>query len=162
MRAGFGYDSHTFGADRPLRLAGVEIAHPTGLMGHSDGDAVAHALTDALLGAAALGDIGRHFPDSDPRWKGADSLTMLATTAALVRDAGWEPVNVDATVVTEAPKLAPHVPAMRARLAEALGLPVDAVSVKGKSNEGMDAVGRGEGLQVFAIATVERARPTGA
>jgi 2-C-methyl-D-erythritol 2,4-cyclodiphosphate synthase len=155
-RVGLGYDSHTFGARRPLRLAGVAIDHPSGLTGHSDGDAVAHALTDALLGAAALGDIGRHFPDSDPRWKGADSLRMLASAGEKVRHAGFAIVNVDVTVVTEAPKLAPHIPAMRAKVAEALGVAVDAVSIKGKTNEGMDATGRGDGLQVFAVAAIER------
>lgn len=153
-RFGIGYDSHTFGVPRPLKLGGVEIRHDSGLSGHSDGDAVAHALTDALLGAAALGDIGRHFPDSDPRWKDADSLVMLATAAAKVRDQGYEIVNVDATVVTERPKLAAHIPEIRGKVADTLGIPVDAVSVKGKSNEGMDAVGRGEGLQVFAIAAI--------
>lgn len=147
-----GYDSHTFGADRPLRLAGVEIPHGSGLTGHSDGDAVAHAVTDAVLGAAALGDIGRLFPDTDPRWRGADSMQMLATALRDVRAAGFAVGNVDVTVVTQAPRLAPHVPAMRARLAEVLGVPEAQVSVKGKTNEGMDAVGRGEGLQVFAVA----------
>jgi len=155
-RFGLGYDSHTFGARRPLKLAGVAIDHPSGLTGHSDGDAVAHAVTDALLGAAALGDIGRHFPNTDPRWKDADSLRMLATAGDKVRRAGFALVNVDVTVVTEAPKLAPHIPAMRARVAETLGLPIDAVSIKGKTNEGMDAIGRGDGLQVFAVAAIER------
>ena len=155
-RFGLGYDSHTFGADRSLKLAGVAIDHPTGLTGHSDGDAVAHAATDALLGAAALGDIGRHFPDSDPRWKNADSLRMLATAGEKVRQAGFDLVNLDVTVITEAPTLAPHIPAMRAKLAEALGLPVEAISIKGKTNEGMDAVGRGEALQVFAVAAIAR------
>jgi 2-C-methyl-D-erythritol 2,4-cyclodiphosphate synthase len=153
-RVGLGYDSHTFGAARPLRLAGVVIPHETGLTGHSDGDAVAHAVTDAVLGAAALGDIGQLFPDTDPRWRGADSMALLATACQRVRDAGFVVVNVDATVVTQHPRLAPHVPAMRERLAGALGVPVEAVSIKGKTNEGMDAVGRGDGLQVFAIAAV--------
>lgn len=153
-RFGLGFDSHTFGARRPLRLAGVAIDHPTGLTGHSDGDAVAHAVTDALLGAAALGDIGRHFPNTDPRWKDADSLAMLASTGDTVRRAGFALVNVDVTVITEAPKLAAHIPEMRAKLAAALGLPVDAVSIKGKTNEGMDAVGRGDGLQVLAVAAI--------
>lgn len=155
-RFGLGYDSHTFGADRPLRLAGVEIAHPSGLTGHSDGDAVAHALIDALLGAAALGDIGRLFPDTDPLWKNADSLRLLATVRDRLREAGWTIGNLDVTVITETPKLAPHVPAMRAKVAETLGIGVDRVSIKGKTNEGMDAVGRREGLQVLAIAGLER------
>lgn len=152
FRIGVGYDSHTFGADRPLRLAGVPIPHESGLTGHSDGDAVAHAVTDAVLGAAALGDIGALFPDTDPRWRGADSMHMLASACDRARDAGFTVGNVDVTVITQRPKLAPHVTAMRERLAAVLGVPVTAVSVKGKTNEGMDAVGRGEGLQVFAVA----------
>jgi 2-C-methyl-D-erythritol 2,4-cyclodiphosphate synthase len=151
-RIGVGYDSHTFGADRPLLLGGVSIPHDSGLAGHSDGDAVAHAVTDAVLGAAALGDIGALFPDTDPQWRGADSMRMLATACTRVHAAGLVVGNVDVTVVTQRPRLAPHVPAMRERLAAALGVPVGAVSVKGKTNEGMDAVGRGEGLQVFAVA----------
>jgi 2-C-methyl-D-erythritol 2,4-cyclodiphosphate synthase len=154
-RVGLGFDSHTFGADRPLRLAGVVIPHETGLTGHSDGDAVAHAVTDALLGAAALGDIGQMFPDTDPAWRGADSMRLLADARERVVQAGFALVNVDATVILERPKLAPHVPAMRERLAAALGLPVSAVSVKATTNEGMDAVGRGEGIQVLAVAAVE-------
>jgi 2-C-methyl-D-erythritol 2,4-cyclodiphosphate synthase len=155
-RVGFGYDSHTFGANRPLRLAGVVVPHESGLTGHSDGDALAHAVTDAILGAAALDDIGRHFPDTDPRWRGADSMAMLTTAYARAVEAGFRLVNVDATVVTQQPKLAPHVPAMRERLAAALGVSPDVISVKGKTNEGMDAVGRGEGLQVFAVALLAR------
>jgi 2-C-methyl-D-erythritol 2,4-cyclodiphosphate synthase len=157
IRIGFGYDSHTFAADRPFKLAGVVIPHDRGLTGHSDGDAVAHAVTDALLGAAALGDIGRLFPDTDPRWRGADSLRFLREARDRVTGAGFRIVNVDATVVLERPHLAPHVPAMRERLAEALGLPVTAVSVKAKTNEGMDAVGRGEGIEVYAVALIETA-----
>jgi 2-C-methyl-D-erythritol 2,4-cyclodiphosphate synthase len=156
-RVGFGYDSHTFGADRPLRLAGVVIPHDRGLAGHSDGDAVAHAVTDALLGAAALGDIGQLFPDTDPAWRGADSMRLLADARERVGRAGFAIVNVDATVILERPRLAPHIPAMRERLAAALNVPVAAVSVKAKTNEGMDAVGRGDGIQVFAVAAVTRA-----
>jgi len=140
---------------RRLVLGGVEIPHGRGLLGHSDADALAHALCDALLGAAADGDIGRHFPDSDPQWKDADSLVLLAAVAARLRDAGWRIVNTDATVMAEAPKLAPHIMAMRTRLAEAMGLDAAQVSVKAKTNEGMDAVGRGEGISVMAIATIE-------
>jgi 2-C-methyl-D-erythritol 2,4-cyclodiphosphate synthase len=151
-RIGIGYDSHTFGAERPLVLAGVSIAHDSGLTGHSDGDAVAHAVTDAVLGAAALGDIGALFPDTDPQWRGADSMRMLATACERVRAAGFAVANVDVTVVTQRPRLVPHVPAMRERLAAVLGVAPGSVSVKGKTNEGMDAVGRGEGLQVFAVA----------
>lgn len=156
-RVGFGYDSHLFGADRPLRLAGVVVPHPTGLTGHSDGDAVAHAVTDALLGAAALGDIGQLFPDTDPIWRGADSMRLLADVRGRLVSAGFTIVNVDATVVLERPRLAPHVPAMRERLAAALGLPPAAVSLKAKTNEGLDAVGRGEAIQVFAVASVTAA-----
>jgi 2-C-methyl-D-erythritol 2,4-cyclodiphosphate synthase len=156
-RIGIGFDSHTFGADRPLLLAGVAIPHDSGLTGHSDGDAVAHAVTDAVLGAGALGDIGTLFPDTDPQWRGADSMRMLATACARVRAAGLAVGNVDVTVVTERPRLAPYVPAMRERLAAVLGIPVAAVSIKGKTNEGMDAVGRGEGLQVFAVALLSPA-----
>jgi 2-C-methyl-D-erythritol 2,4-cyclodiphosphate synthase len=154
IRVGQGYDSHTFGADRPLKLAGVVVPHDRGLTGHSDGDAVAHAVTDALLGAAALGDIGQLFPDTDPAWRGADSLRLLADVRERVSRAGFSIVNVDCTVIAERPRLAPHIPAMRERLAAALGLPVAAVSVKAKTNEGMDAVGRGDGIQVFAIAAL--------
>ena len=154
QRFGIGYDSHVFGAERPLKLAGVTIEHSSGLAGHSDGDAVAHAVIDALLGAAAMGDIGRLFPDTDPRWKGADSLKMLAEVKRRLQAASYLLVNVDITVITEAPKLAPHVEAMRANLATALGLPVGAVSVKAKTNEKMDAVGKGQGLQVFAVASI--------
>ncbi len=154
-RVGLGYDSHRFGANRPLKLAGTEIPHISGLVGHSDGDAVAHAVTDALLGAAALGDIGRLFPNDDPQWKDADSSLFLDAARARVVHAGYVIVNVDATVVTEAPKLAPHVPKMREWLAATLQLPVTAVSIKAKTGEKMDAVGRGEGLVVYAIAAID-------
>jgi len=153
---GIGFDSHRLVEGRRLVLGGVEIPHGRGLLGHSDADALAHALCDALLGAVADGDIGQHFPDSDPQWKGADSMTLLAAVTARLRLAGWRIVNTDATVMAEAPKLAPHIPAMRARLAEVMGLDIRRVSVKAKTNEGMDAVGRGEGISVMAIATVER------
>ncbi len=151
-RVGLGYDSHTFGASRPLRLAGVAIPHDSGLAGHSDGDAVAHALTDALLGAAAMGDIGQRFPDTDPRWKSADSMKLLRAVRDDVIGAGFTIANVDTTVVTQRPRIGPHIAAMRAGIAAALQVPVAAVSIKAKTNEGMDAVGRGEGLQVFAVA----------
>src|ERR1043165_9797628 len=136
QRFGIGYDSHTFGAQRPLKLGGVVIEHASGLVGHSYGDAVAHAIIDALLGAAAMGDIGRLFPDTDDRWKDADSLKLLAEVKRRLLAASYTLVNVDATVITEAPRLAPHIAAMRANLAAALGLPVNAVSVKAKTNEG--------------------------
>jgi len=155
IRTGIGFDSHRLAEGRRLVLGGVEIPHGLGLLGHSDADALAHALCDALLGAAAEGDIGQHFPDTDPQWKGADSMTLLAQVTALLRGAGWRIVNTDATVIAQAPKLAPHIPAMRARLAEAMGLDVAQISVKAKTNEGMDAVGRGEGISALAIATIE-------
>jgi len=155
IRTGIGFDSHRLAEGRRLVLGGVEIPHGRGLLGHSDADALAHALCDALLGAAADGDIGQHFPDSDPQWKGADSMVLLAAVAARLRRAGWRVVNTDATVMAETPKLAPYIPAMRTRLADVMGLDIAQVSVKAKTNEGMDAVGRGEGISVMAIATVE-------
>jgi 2-C-methyl-D-erythritol 2,4-cyclodiphosphate synthase len=154
QRFGIGYDAHTFGAQRPLKLAGVTIEHSSGLEGHSDGDAVAHAVIDALLGAAAMGDIGRLFPDTDPRWKDADSLKLLAEVKRRLLAASYVLVNVDVTVITEAPRIAPHVDAMRSNLASALALPSGAISVKAKTNEKMDSVGQGKGLQVFAVASL--------
>lgn len=154
QRFGLGYDSHTFGPLRPLVLGGVTIPHHSGLVGHSDGDAVAHAVCDALLGAAAMGDIGRLFPDTDARWKGANSMQLLTEVKRRVVAASYFIVNVDVTVIAEAPKLAPHAEAMRANLAAVLGLPTTAVSIKAKTNEKMDDVGAGKGLQVFAIASL--------
>ncbi|MGN0852159.1 MAG: 2-C-methyl-D-erythritol 2,4-cyclodiphosphate synthase [Kiritimatiellia bacterium] len=152
MRIGFGYDSHRFEAGRPLVLGGVRIPGVPGLKGHSDADVLAHALIDALLGAAARGDIGSHFPDSDSRWQGADSMALLASVVAEIRAAGHGIGNVDATVVCERPRLRPFVEAIRARLAGVLGCPVEAVSVKGKTNEGMDDVGAGAGIEVHCVA----------
>ncbi len=154
QRFGLGYDTHAFGADRPLKLGGVTIEHSSGLTGHSDGDAVVHALVDALLGAAAMGDIGRLFPDTDPEWKDADSMEMLVEVRRRIRAANYYVFNVDITVVTEEPKISPHAAEIRDRLAQALGVSIDAVSVKAKTNEKMDSVGRGEALQVFAIASL--------
>jgi 2-C-methyl-D-erythritol 2,4-cyclodiphosphate synthase len=136
-------------------LAGVRIPHSRGLVAHSDGDVAAHALCDALLGALALGDIGRHFPDGDPRWKGADSLQLLAHCAALVRGRGYAPANADVTVVCEQPKLAPHIEAMRARLASALECGADAVSVKATTSERLGFTGRGEGIAAFAVVLLQ-------
>ncbi|MCL4865838.1 MAG: 2-C-methyl-D-erythritol 2,4-cyclodiphosphate synthase [Gemmatimonadales bacterium] len=155
IRVGIGYDSHRLVAGRPLILGGVTIPHPLGLAGHSDADAVCHALTDALLGAAGLGDIGRHFPDSDPQWRDADSIDLLQRAGRLLRDHGCEPLQADLTVLAEAPKLAPHHAAMSGRLAAALGIDPAQVSIKAKTNEGMGFVGRGEGIAVIAVATVE-------
>ena len=156
-RFGIGYDAHSFGAERPLVLGGVEIPHDSGLVGHSDGDAVAHAVIDALLGAAAMGDIGRLFPDTDPRWRNADSLALLEEVRGRLWAARLAVGNVDVTVITERPKLAPYVDRMRKRLAAVLGVPIGAVSIKAKTNEGMDAVGAGRGLQVFAVAAIMEA-----
>ena len=156
QRVGTGYDLHRLVEGRPLILGGVTIAHNRGLAGHSDADAVCHAVTDAVLGGAGAGDIGRHFPDSDPRWRGASSLDLLARAAALVRDAGFTVDNVDAVVIAERPKLAPHVPAMAANIAAALGIEPARVSVKGKTNEGVGELGRGEAIAVHAVALVRR------
>jgi len=152
MRVGIGYDSHRYTTDRPLILGGVTIPGAPGLEGHSDADAVAHALTDALLGAAALGDIGTHFPETDARWRDADSLALLAQAYALVRDTGLRLGNADVTVMLERPRLRPYVDAMRTRIAEALSVDVSLISVKAKTNEGMGFVGRGDGIAVIAVA----------
>ena len=155
MRVGIGYDSHRFAEGRPLVLGGVHIPHPRGLAGHSDADAVAHAVADALLGAAGLGDIGALFPPSDPRWKDADSIDLLRQACGRVQAAGRRFVQADVTVILEQPVLAPHVPRMRERLAGALGADAAAVSIKAKSNEGMGWIGRGEGIAVIAVAVVD-------
>ena len=141
LRVGEGWDTHALVPGRPLVLGGITVPHTHGLLGHSDADALLHAITDALLGAAALGDIGRHFPDTDPEFKGADSVVLLAEAARRVRAAGFEIVNVDSTVVAQAPKLAPHIPAMVARIAQALGLDASRVNVKAKTAEKMGPVG---------------------
>jgi 2-C-methyl-D-erythritol 2,4-cyclodiphosphate synthase len=156
FRTGIGFDSHRLTDGRPLILGGVTIPHERGLQGHSDADALAHALCDALLGAVADGDIGQHFPDTDTQWQGADSMTLLALVVARLARAGWRIVNTDATIVAEAPKLAPHILAMRGRLSEVMEISLAQVSVKAKTNEGMDAVGRREGISVMATALVER------
>jgi len=156
VRVGIGYDSHRLVQGRPLILGGVSIPHATGLAGHSDADALCHAITDAVLGAGALGDIGRHFPDTDPRWKDADSVELLRQAVLLVRQAGFTIANVDAVVVAEQPKLAPYVDAIRERLADPLGIDAGAVSVKGKTNEGMGETGRGEAIAVHAVAMLTR------
>jgi 2-C-methyl-D-erythritol 2,4-cyclodiphosphate synthase len=153
-RSGIGYDVHRFAADRRLVLGGVEIAHLYGLAGHSDADVVLHAIVDALLGAAALGDIGHHFPPSDPSWRDADSRQFVAHAARLVRNAGFEIANVDVTVIAEEPHIGPHVSAMRRSIAEALGIGQPAVSIKATTNEGMGFIGRGEGIAALAVATI--------
>jgi 2-C-methyl-D-erythritol 4-phosphate cytidylyltransferase / 2-C-methyl-D-erythritol 2,4-cyclodiphosphate synthase len=151
-RAGTGYDLHRLVAGRPLILGGVTIPSSVGALGHSDADVVCHAMTDAMLGAVGLGDIGRHFPDSDPRWKGASSLDLLARAKALVAEHGYEVGNVDVTVILEKPKIRDYIDQMRQSIANVLGLDVSRVSVKGKTNEGMDAIGRGEAIAAHAIA----------
>jgi len=158
MRVGHGFDAHRLAEGRPFVLGGVRIPFERGPLGHSDGDALAHAIADALLGACSLGDLGRYFPASDPQWKDADSLRLLETCARMVREAGYDVVNVDATVVIEAPKLAPHLDAIRARLAEALRIDLGSVSVKAKTSEGMGYTGDGTGIAAYAVAALERSR----
>jgi 2-C-methyl-D-erythritol 2,4-cyclodiphosphate synthase len=155
MSTGIGYDCHRLVAGRRLVLGGVELEHELGLEGHSDADVLTHAIIDAVLGACALGDIGEHFPDTDPRFRDADSIGLLRVTAEMVGEAGFAVRHVDATVVLERPKLAPVRDRMRARLAEALQLPVTQVSVKATRGEGMGFVGREEGVAALAVATVE-------
>ncbi|MBA2753924.1 MAG: 2-C-methyl-D-erythritol 2,4-cyclodiphosphate synthase [Chloroflexia bacterium] len=159
IRTGIGYDVHAFAAGRDLVLGGVRIDHDRGLAGHSDADVLLHAMADALLGAAGRGDIGQHFPPGDPTFAGADSLVLLATAAGLVRAAGWTIGNIDATVIAEAPKVNPHVPAMRAAIGRALGLDGDAIGIKATTNEGMGFVGRGEGIAALAVTIVYRDVP---
>jgi len=154
MRIGIGYDSHRFVEGRRLILGGIEIPYQLGLAGHSDADAIAHAVTDALLGAAALGDIGTHFPPADERWRDADSMMLLSAAYQLLEEQNYQAVNVDVTVICEAPKIGPHVPAIRERIARVLGIATGQVSVKGKTNEGMGWIGRGEGIAVMAVALV--------
>ena len=153
-RAGTGYDLHRLVPGRPLVLGGVTIPADRGALGHSDADVVCHAVTDAILGAACLGDIGRHFPDSEPTWKGASSLDLLSRAVALVRAQGLGVGNVDVTVILEAPKIRDHIDAMRANVAKAIGLDVARVSIKGKTNEGVDAIGRGDAIAAHAVALI--------
>ena len=159
MRIGHGYDVHRLTEGRALILGGVHIKFEKGLLGHSDADVLTHAVMDALLGAAALGDIGKLFPDSDPTYKGADSLIMAKVVADCVREAGYRIVNVDATVLAQRPKLAPHIPHMRQNLAAALGIPCDAVSVKATTEEGLGFTGLGEGMAAHAVCLLEQCRP---
>lgn len=156
MRIGFGYDSHRFAPGRRLVLGGVEFPGEDGLDGHSNADALTHAVIDALFGAAALGDIGSHFPDDDPRWKDAASSDLLSAAVSEIAAAGYRVANVDATVVCERPRLRGRTDAMRGRLAGILGVDISCVSVKGKTNEGMDAVGAGAGVAVYAVALLEK------
>lgn len=157
MRIGLGYDLHRLEERRPLILAGVPIPFEKGLYGHSDADALAHAVTDALLGAAALGDIGSHFPDTDPKYKGADSMALLTEAYGRVRAAGWVLGNLDATIIAQQPKMSPHIPAMRQSLADCLGVDAAAVSIKAKTNERLGPEGRGEAISVHAAVLIEHA-----
>ena len=162
MRVGIGYDVHAFAppeAGRPLLVGGVAIPHDRGLAGHSDADVLLHAVVDALLGAAALGDIGTYFPSSDARWRGVSSRDFLTHTVSLLAEGYWRIENVDATVVMEAPRLGPHVAAIRATLADALGVAIADVSVKGKTTDGLGFTGRAEGVACYAVALISRPAP---
>jgi 2-C-methyl-D-erythritol 2,4-cyclodiphosphate synthase len=151
LRIGEGWDTHQLVAGRKLILGGVEIPHTVGLLGHSDADALLHAITDALFGAASLGDIGRHFSDTDPQFKGADSIVLMTEAARRVRAGGWEINNVDSTIIAQAPKMAPHIPAMRERIANALGIAINEVNVKAKTAEKLGPVGRMESIEARAV-----------
>ncbi|MEP7182020.1 MAG: 2-C-methyl-D-erythritol 2,4-cyclodiphosphate synthase [Betaproteobacteria bacterium] len=161
MRIGNGFDVHALVEGRPLILGGVRIAHPRGLDGHSDADVLLHAIADAILGALALGDLGVHFPDTDPRWKGADSRALLRHVAGLAAAQGWTIGNVDATVIAQAPKLAPHVAAMRANVAADLGCGDDTISVKATTTERLGFAGRGEGIAALATVLLTQREPAG-
>jgi 2-C-methyl-D-erythritol 2,4-cyclodiphosphate synthase len=156
LRIGEGWDTHALVMGRPLVLGGMTIPHTHGLLGHSDADALLHALTDALLGAAGMGDIGRHFPDTDPAFKGADSFALLVEARRRVGEAGWAVVNVDSTIVAQAPKMAPHIPAMRERIAQALSISADQVNVKAKTAEKMGPVGEGRAIEARAVCLLAR------
>jgi 2-C-methyl-D-erythritol 2,4-cyclodiphosphate synthase len=155
IRVGHGFDAHRLVDGRPFILGGVRIPFDKGPFGHSDADALTHAISDALLGACALGDLGAHFPDTDPQWEGADSLRLLAACHELAVRHGWTIANIDATVVVQQPRLAPHVPAMRDALADTLGLEVERISVKAKTSEGMGYTGDGTGIAAYAVVLVE-------
>ncbi len=157
LRIGEGWDVHALVAGRPLILGGITIPHDKGLLGHSDADALLHAITDALLGAAGLGDIGRHFPDTDERFRGADSAVLLAEAVRRVREHGWQVVNLDSTVIAQAPKLAPHIDAMRARIAQVLAIDASQVNVKAKTAEKMGPVGEGRSIEARAVVLLSPA-----
>jgi 2-C-methyl-D-erythritol 2,4-cyclodiphosphate synthase len=156
LRVGEGWDVHALVPGRKLILGGVEIAHTAGLLGHSDADVLLHAITDAVLGAAGLGDIGRHFPDTDAQFKGADSAVLLAEAMRRVRAQGWELLNIDSTIVAQAPKLAPHMPAIQASVARALGVAIDQVNVKAKTAEKLGPVGQGQSMEARAVALLRK------
>ncbi|HEU5369409.1 MAG TPA: 2-C-methyl-D-erythritol 2,4-cyclodiphosphate synthase [Ktedonobacterales bacterium] len=156
IRIGIGYDVHGFANERSLMVGGISIPHSRGLAGHSDADVLIHAIVDALLGAAALGDIGSHFPSSDPRWQGAPSSAFLTYTRDLLAEHGWRVGNLDAVIVAERPKMGPHIPAMRAELARQLGIALEQVSVKATTTDGLGFTGREEGIGCYAVALIER------
>ena len=156
MRIGHGFDVHAFGGEGPIIIGGVRIPYEKGLLAHSDGDVALHALTDALLGAAALGDIGTHFPDSDAQFRGADSVVLLAEALRRVRAAGWEVGNIDSTIVAQAPRLAAHIPAMRTRIADALGLETGQINIKAKTAERLGPVGQGLAIEARAVVLLVR------
>ena len=158
FRIGHGFDAHRLVEGRPFVLGGITIPFERGPLGHSDGDALAHAVSDALLGACALGDLGGHFPDSDPQWKGADSMRLLAAVHELIVRHGWSIGNIDATVVVQAPRLAPHIADMRDRIAETLEIDVARISVKAKTSEGMGYTGDGSGIAAYAVALVTNSK----
>ncbi len=160
IRIGQGFDIHALVEGRPLIIGGVTIPFERGLAGHSDADVLLHALCDALIGAAGLGDIGKHFPDTDPRYKGADSRELLRAVVRLLQERKFSVINVDSTIIAQAPKMAPHIPAMRANIAAALGLQVDDVNVKAKTAEKLGAVGRGEGIVAEAVVLIQRSVST--
>lgn len=156
LRIGNGYDIHRLGPERALILGGIRLEHELGLVGHSDADVLTHAIMDAMLGALALGDIGHYFPPTDPKWAGADSILLLQQVSRIVADLGWQPNNIDATVVAERPKLKPHIKAMGDRLAGALGIASDRVSVKATTNEKLGPTGREEGIAAYAVVLLAR------
>jgi 2-C-methyl-D-erythritol 2,4-cyclodiphosphate synthase len=153
-RCGIGYDLHRLEADRKLMIGGVHVPFDKGPVGHSDGDVLAHAICDALLGAASMGDIGKHFPDTDPKWKGANSLIFLEHLRSLFTDKSLQIIHIDAVVITERPKLGPHFPGMREALAKSLGIKPEQINLKAKTNEGVDAIGRGEAIAAHVVATI--------
>lgn len=156
LRIGHGFDVHAFAEGRRLIMGGVDIPHERGLLGHSDADVLLHALCDALLGAAGLGDIGKHFPDNDPQYKGIDSRKLLRHVGDLLRARGWATGNVDATIIAQAPRMAPHIPAMREHIAQDLGIELDQVNVKATTTEKLGFTGRGEGIAAEAVCLIER------
>ena len=156
MRIGQGYDLHRLVTDRDLIIGGVKIPHEKGLLGHSDADVLVHSIIDSVFGSIADGDIGRHFPDTDPKFKGADSILLLSEAGKILKNKGFKIVNIDSTIIIQKPKMAPHIDKMRQNIANALGLPMSDISVKAKTNEGMDAAGKEEAVQAYAVILIEK------